>query len=95
MYPLTVSRNNKTIAGNGEGKLAIDESTQCITLPNNICKMTVTTKEIIEKVFPNLQQNYINCQKLSERAIFAAKSYDINTINITILNEIPGKMTTY
>jgi len=35
-----------------------DESTQFITLPNNFWKITVTTQELVDKVFPNLTQNY-------------------------------------
>jgi len=54
------------------GKLVIDESTQCI-LPNNFCKITVTTKELIDKVFPNLTQNYRNRQKLSTGYIGSQK----------------------
>jgi len=37
----------------GSGKLAFDESTQCITLSNNFCKITVMIKELIDKVFLN------------------------------------------
>ncbi|KAF0754348.1 ATP-dependent DNA helicase [Aphis craccivora] len=36
-----------------------------------------------------------NRQWLSARGILVAKNYDVNTINITILNEIPGDTTTY
>jgi len=35
----------------GNGKLSIDESTQCITLPKNFCKITVMTKDLIDKVY--------------------------------------------
>jgi len=49
----------------GNGKLAMDDSTQCITLPNYFCNITVTTKELIEKIFPNQTQNYRLHQKLS------------------------------
>ncbi|XP_015364154.1 PREDICTED: uncharacterized protein LOC107161993 [Diuraphis noxia] len=48
-----------------------------------------------DKMFPNLIQNYINHQWLSARAILAVKDYDLSTINITILNEIPGNTKTY
>jgi len=48
----------------GNGKLAIDES-QFITLPTNFWKIIATTNELIDKVvFPNLPQNYRNCQWL-------------------------------
>jgi len=77
------------------GKLAIDESTQFITLPTNFCKIIAMTKELIDKVFPNLTQNYRNRQWLGTRAILVAKNYDVSKINISILKEIPGSTTTY
>jgi len=78
------------------GKLAIDESTQFITLPKNFCKIIATTNELNDKVvFPILPQNYRNRQWLSARAILAEKNYDVNTINIIILNKIPEGTTTY
>jgi len=95
MHQLMVSQNNKIIAVNGEWETSDNESTQCITLPKNFCKITVTIKELIDKVFPNLTQNYRNFQKLSVRAMLAAKNYDVSTINITTLNEIPGNTTMY
>ncbi|KAE9523868.1 hypothetical protein AGLY_015756 [Aphis glycines] len=38
--------------------MAIDESTQCIILPINFCEITAKTNELIDKVFPNLPNNY-------------------------------------
>ncbi|GBP71922.1 hypothetical protein EVAR_38255_1 [Eumeta japonica] len=51
--------------------------------------------ELVQKVFPNITQNYKNHQWLSVRAILAAKNIAIYTINFTIQNEIPGETTTY
>jgi len=48
-----------------------------------------------QKVFPDIAQNYKNHQWLSTRAILAAKNIDVNTINFTIQNGIPGETTTY
>ncbi|KAJ8886724.1 hypothetical protein PR048_012936 [Dryococelus australis] len=79
----------------GNKKMAIDESTQCITLPTNFCKITATTDELIHKVFPNITQNYKCHQWLSERAILAARNSDLNVINFSIHNKIQGKATTY
>ncbi|XP_075236540.1 uncharacterized protein LOC142333392 [Lycorma delicatula] len=75
--------------------MAIDKSTQCITLPEYFCKITATTDELIDNVFPNIAQNYRNYQWLSARAILAAKNNDVNTINFNIQNKIPGDTTTY
>ncbi|XP_018374141.1 PREDICTED: ATP-dependent DNA helicase PIF6-like [Trachymyrmex cornetzi] len=79
----------------GNGKMVIDRYTQCITLPTNFCKMTSTKDELIQKVFPNIAQNYKNHQWLSERAILTATNNDVNAINFSIQNGIPGEATTY
>ncbi|XP_076763396.1 uncharacterized protein LOC143430845 [Xylocopa sonorina] len=79
----------------GNGKMEMDESTHCITLPENFCHIVKSTDELIAKVFTNLSQNYKNNQWVSERAIFAAKNIDVNLINCTIQNEIPDEETTY
>ncbi|GFX54881.1 ATP-dependent DNA helicase [Trichonephila clavipes] len=68
----------------GNGRMEIDESIQCITLPVNFCKITENIDELVQKAFPNIAQNYNNHQWLSTRAILAAKNIDVNTINFTI-----------
>ncbi|GFX49106.1 hypothetical protein TNCV_3077241 [Trichonephila clavipes] len=79
----------------GNGRMEIDESIQCITLPANFCKITESIDELVQKVFPNIAQNYKNHQWLSTRAILAAKNIDVNTINFTIQHGIPSETTTY
>ncbi|XP_071642994.1 ATP-dependent DNA helicase PIF6-like [Temnothorax longispinosus] len=79
----------------GNGKIEIDRSTQCITLSTNFCKMTSTKEELILKVFPNIACNYKNHHWLSARVILAARNNDVNAINFTIQNGIPGEATTY
>ncbi|XP_023231405.1 uncharacterized protein LOC111631398 [Centruroides sculpturatus] len=79
----------------GNGKMAIDRSTQCITLPTNFCKMTSTKGELIQKVFPNIVRNYKNHQWLSAHAILAAKNKDVYDINFSIQNRTPGEATTF
>ncbi|XP_046666559.1 ATP-dependent DNA helicase pif1-like [Homalodisca vitripennis] len=79
----------------GNGRVQIDESTQCITLPANFCKITKSIDELVQKVFPNIAQSYKNLQWLSTRAILAAKNIDVNTINFNIQNGIPGETTIY
>jgi len=79
----------------GNEKMAIDESTQFITLPKDFSKITATTDELIHKVFPNITQNFKNHQWLSARAILAVQNNDVNAINFSIQNEILCEATTY
>ncbi|GFY20393.1 ATP-dependent DNA helicase [Trichonephila clavipes] len=79
----------------GNGRMETDESTQCITLPANFCTIIESIDELVQKVFPNIAQNYKNHQWLSTRAILAAKNIDVNTINFTIQHGIPSETTTY
>jgi len=85
----------KQLLDMGNGKMAIDQLTQCITLPDDFCRITATADELIAKVFPNLPQNYRNLQWLGARAILAAKNNDVNANNFRIQNKIPGDLTTY
>ncbi|XP_076765241.1 uncharacterized protein LOC143432459 [Xylocopa sonorina] len=79
----------------GNGKMEMDQSTHCITLPENFCHIVKSTDELIAKAFSNLSQNYKNNQRVSERAILAAKNIDVNLINCTIQIDIPDEETTY
>ncbi|GFV39383.1 ATP-dependent DNA helicase [Trichonephila clavipes] len=85
----------KQLMNIGNGRMEIDESTQCITLPANFCKITESIDKLVQKVFPNIAQNYKNHQWLSTRAILAAKNIDVNTINFSIQHGIPSETTTY
>ena len=59
------------------------------------CTITVTKDELVHKVVLNIPQKYTNHQWLNARAILAVKNDDVNTINFSIQNEIPGEATAY
>jgi hypothetical protein len=48
--------------------------------------------ELIESVFPNISQQYKIHAWLSDRAILAAKNKDVDELNFTIQNAIPGEL---
>ena len=50
----SAERFTKQLLDIGNGKMVIDESTKCITLPTNFCGITATSDELIHKVFPNI-----------------------------------------
>lgn len=79
----------------GDGKQPIDAATRLIHFPPNFCQFVNTKDELISKVFPNIACNYVDHNWLSERAILAAKNKDVDQMNFTIQNSIPGDLSSY
>lgn len=79
----------------GEGKHQNDKITNEIQFPQNFCQKCTSPKQLIEKVFPNITQNYKNHDWLNERAILAPRNDDVTKLNHQILNSIPGASTKY
>lgn len=66
-----------------------------ITLPANFCTILQSKDELIDRVFPNIGQNYRNYDWLRERAILAPKNVHVNAINHQIQEKLPGAVTSY
>lgn len=79
----------------GEGTFPVDESSGQIILTNELCNVIKTPEQLIQKVYPNINQNYVNSQWLFERAILATKNEVVNRINEIVQNMIPGHETIY
>lgn len=92
---LSAERFAKQLLDIGEGKMQVDASTLSITLPNDFCQIKATKAELINSVFPNITQNYLNIQWLSERAILAARNIDVDNINFTIQDMLSSEAVIY
>ncbi|GBP68489.1 ATP-dependent DNA helicase PIF1 [Eumeta japonica] len=79
----------------GNNKVAMDTSTGFITLPTDFCQITDSKEELIQRVFPDIAQNFNNHNWLGERAILAAKNKDVEDLNATILNFLPGQLISF
>lgn len=84
---------SKKLIDIGYGKIPLDALTDWITFTVNFCQFTESITELIQKVFPNIAQNY-RYQRLSERDILAAKNKDINEINFKTENKFAGELKT-
>ncbi|XP_044741909.1 uncharacterized protein LOC123302881 [Chrysoperla carnea] len=84
----------KKILQIGEGTFPVDESSDQITLSNELCNL-VKTPELIYKIYPNIRQNYVNSEWFYERSILATKNEIVNSINETIQDMIPGAVKIY
>jgi hypothetical protein len=79
----------------GNGKIELQPNTQCIKLPDNFCTVVQDKNELIQSIFPDIQNNYLNHEWLSQRAILAAKNVDVDEINFQILQLLPGDMMSF
>lgn len=79
----------------GNGQVPFDTSTGLITLPTGFCEFTDSKQDLIQRVFPNITQQYRNHIWLSKRAILAAKNADVDDLNATIQNFLPGQLLSY
>lgn len=86
---------SKQLIDIGNGKFPIDMLTGCINFPQSFCQLTRSKDELIQKVFPDVSQNYRNHDWLSERAILAAKNIDVNELNFKIQEQITGELRIY
>ncbi|GFV40715.1 ATP-dependent DNA helicase [Trichonephila clavipes] len=51
--------------------------------------------ELIQSIFPDIQNNYLNHEWLSQRAILAAKNVDVDEINFQIQQLLPGDLMSF
>jgi ATP-dependent DNA helicase PIF1 len=79
----------------GDGEFPTNPRTNMISFPPDFCRVLSSVQEIVEKVFPELLNNYKNHKWLCERAILAHRNDSDNRINKQIQNELPGTATTY
>ena len=77
----------------GEGRVEVDNEGD--VNPAQICNLVNSIDELIESVFPNLLNNFMQITWLRERAIMAPKNSTVNTVNHKLLNIIPGNAHTY
>ncbi|XP_003741051.1 uncharacterized protein LOC100901484 [Galendromus occidentalis] len=90
-HDTTAARFAAQLLDISSGRMPIDRSSQSITLPSDFCTMCSTKERLIQSVLPDIERNFRNRQWLSKRAILAAKSYDVNAMNLSIKNTIPGE----
>ncbi|GFR29909.1 ATP-dependent DNA helicase [Trichonephila clavata] len=79
----------------GNRKVPVDLTSGKISLPHNFCNLVTSKRELVERVFPDIQTNFKNPNWLSERAILAAKNKDVYQLNNVIQSRIQNETVTY
>jgi len=81
----------------GEGLLPLSTNTRFtddIKLPPNVSN-NIDELELLKKVFPDIDKNYLNKQFMSSRAILTPKNSEVNIINDIAAHYFPGELRTY
>ncbi|GFS46659.1 ATP-dependent DNA helicase [Trichonephila inaurata madagascariensis] len=77
----------------GDGKVPEDPSTVLIIMP---CGQIVkASDELLDKVYPNIQQNFKYQDWFSHRAILASRNDVVEKLNVTIQKQLPGQEYAY
>jgi PIF1 helicase. len=79
----------------GNSKAATDTSSGFIILPSDFCRFTDSKEELIQRVFLNIAQRFKNHNELSELAILVTKYKDVDNLNASIQNCLPGELFSY
>ena len=78
--------------GNGKRRTSRDGKIQ---LDSEVCVMTNSLEELIEKIYSNIDSKYLDQEWLCERAILAPRNEDVDLINNRLLEAIPGTHAEY
>ncbi|GBN07344.1 hypothetical protein AVEN_96606-1 [Araneus ventricosus] len=78
----------------GEGTFPTDSNGE-ISFIDDFCTQVKTVQELINKLYPDIAENYKKHDWLSERAILAAKNDAVHELNSRIQEMIPGPVTEY
>ena len=77
----------------GEGKLPVNNG--LISFPDN-CRFIVDTEDnLLQKVYHNIHENYLQHQWLQEKVILALKNDTVDHINQLLLEKISGTTTSF
>lgn len=92
---ISATRFSEQLLDIGNGKIPHIPNSQLIALPTDFCTIKATKNELIESIFPNIRQRYLDHEWVSERAILAPKNTDVDHTNITIQDMLPGDAVTF
>ncbi|GFV87198.1 ATP-dependent DNA helicase [Trichonephila clavipes] len=78
----------------GEGHLDPDQE-DMVLFTHQFCHVVESEDELIDQVFPNVQQHILDEKWLCERTILAPKNVTVGKINKKILGEIASETSVY
>ncbi|XP_050064807.1 ATP-dependent DNA helicase pif1-like [Aphis gossypii] len=86
---------SKQLLDIGNGEIELHQNTQYIKLPDIFCTVVETKNELIESVFPDILNYYLDHNWPCNRAILAARNVNVNEINFHIQQILPGDLMSF
>ncbi|XP_054719193.1 uncharacterized protein LOC129228538 [Uloborus diversus] len=86
---------SKQLLDIGNGEIELYQNTHYIKLPDDFCTAVETKSKLIESVFPDILNNYLNHNWLCNRAILATRNVDVDEINFQIQQLLPGNLMSF
>ena len=83
-----------TLLALGEGRTASIENTNTIVIPEDLGTCVFDAKELQEKIYPNISENFNSMEWLSERTILSPHNASVNSMNDELLKLLPGQQHT-
>ena len=90
-----IPKFSKYLLNIGNGKEKKDIQTGKIQLCPTFCNLSSNITDLIDKVYPNLNQHITDHKWLQQRGILSTTNLRVNEINSTILETIPGESHSY
>jgi ATP-dependent DNA helicase PIF1 len=80
----------------GDGTYTVDPGTKdIITLPSNMAITNGTLTDMIDFVYPNLEENCGNANYMVSKAILTPKNVNVDIISDMMMERIPGEFVIY
>ncbi|XP_025412821.1 uncharacterized protein LOC112685213 [Sipha flava] len=86
---------SKQLLDIGNGEIELHQNTEYIKLPDIFCTVVETRNELIESVFPDILNYYLDHNWLCNCAILAVRNVDVNEINFHIQQILPGDLMSF
>ncbi|XP_065915773.1 uncharacterized protein [Dysidea avara] len=79
----------------GDGKFPIDTLPDVVQLPDTMGTFVDSKEELVSRVYPDLFSNFRDLAWLSERCILAPLNKTTHSINMTLVEQLPGDCCDY
>ncbi|XP_043228033.1 uncharacterized protein LOC122384558 [Amphibalanus amphitrite] len=79
----------------GDGRLPVVTEPDTVQVPEQVVSPAGSLPELVDRIFPNMDENYVDQEWLHERTILAPLNAIVDSANTAALALLPGETMTY